>query len=67
MVACLKGYFGNGRLPEGFARRCFGTFLYTYSMGLLWEDFGDDPGMVEEVVRDATAAFFPEAVFGSPD
>ncbi len=67
MRACLQAYFGDARLPERFARRCLATFFYTYSMGLLWPRFVEDPGEIDSIVPDTITAFFPAEVFGPPD
>lgn len=67
MQACLKGLYPHGQLPERFARRCFGTHLYSYSMSELWPYFEKQVQDRDSIVREMTAFFFPPNVFGSPD
>jgi hygromycin-B 7''-O-kinase len=67
MRACLKTYYPDGQLPDGLARRCLGTHLYSFSMGELWPYFAESGGASDAIVREMTAFFFPADVFGPPD
>lgn len=67
MRECLRGYYEDGRLPERFARRCLAALFYSYSMGLVWDDFATGVGEIDAAVPNTISFFFPEEVFGPPD
>lgn len=63
----LKTYYADKSVPERFARRCFSTHLFTYSMGEVWDYFGEEVDENESIVQKMIEVLFPPDVFGSPD
>lgn len=67
MRECLQIIYANHSVPQRFARRCMAAVLYTSSIGLLWPNFVEHGVETNDVVREMTAYFFPEELFGPPD
>jgi hygromycin-B 7''-O-kinase len=67
MRECLQVIYADHPMPQRFARRCMAAVLYTSSIGLLWPNFVEQGVETKDTVREMTASFFPEDIFGAPD
>jgi aminoglycoside phosphotransferase (APT) family kinase protein len=67
MRECLNAYYQDMPRPERFARRCFATHLYTFSMREVWDHFTELVDDSESIVRAMVTSLFPPDVFGAPD
>lgn len=67
MRECLNAYYQGMPRPEHFARRCFASHFYTFSMEEVWDYFTDTVDDSESIVRAMIKSLFPEDVFGNPD
>lgn len=67
MQDCLNAYYQEWNRPDQFARRCFATHLYTFSMNEVWDYFDERVSESESIVRAMILSLFPPEVFGQPD
>ncbi len=67
MHECLNTYYQDVPRPDRFARRCFATHFYTYSMNEVWDYFTESVDDSESIVRAMITSLFPQEVFGAPD
>ena len=67
MRECLNTYYQDVPRPVQFARRCFATHLYTFSMREVWDYFTKSLDDSESIVRAMITSLFPPDVFGAPE
>ena len=67
MRECLQAYYQDRPRPDRFARRCFATHFYTYSMNEVWDYFTESVDDSESIVRAMITSLFPSEIFGAPD
>lgn len=67
MLECLNTYYHDLPRPDRFARRCFATHFYTYSMNEVWDYFTESVDDSESIVQVMITSLFPQEVFGAPD
>jgi aminoglycoside phosphotransferase (APT) family kinase protein len=67
MIECLNTYYQDVPRPSRFARRCFATHLYTFSMNEVWDYFTESVDNSESIVQVMIRFLFPPEVFGAPD
>jgi aminoglycoside phosphotransferase (APT) family kinase protein len=67
MRECIDAYYQDAPRPDRFARRCFATHFYTYSMNEVWDYFTESVDDSESIVRAMITSLFPQEIFGAPD
>ncbi len=67
MRECLKAYYQHFSRPDQFARRCFVTHFYTFSMREVWDYFTQTVAESESIVRALITTLYPPKIFGAPD
>lgn len=67
MRDCLDTYYQDVSRPDQFARRCFATHLYTFSMNEVWDYFTEPVDDSKSIVQAMIMSLFPKEVFGTPD
>ena len=65
MHECLKAYYQAMPRPDQFARRCFATHLFTYSMNEVWDYFTIAVDDSQSIVQAMITTLFPPEVFGT--
>lgn len=67
MRECLNAYYQHFSPPDQFARRCFVTHFYTFSMREVWDYFTQTVKESESIVRALITTLYPPKIFGPPD
>lgn len=67
MKEYLNTYYRDIPRPDQFARRCFTTHFFTYSMNEVWDYFTRSVDDKDSIVRTLIMDLFPSEVFGAPD